>query len=361
VTPEIGPLPEQTVSYSDSSFQMGPGPLTAGGGAVGVVEPLPGAGLELGGGRLQGRIRRLVHRPMWVGLGSMILTLLVGGSIGAARHPWGEVAARPSRVDALERALAPMPEQALAPMPGRDVAPMPERALAPMPGREDGAVRGAVGGASQVDLSMRSGADGGAQALNARLLPETSPTTKTQARAPAGRTADRQDSASSVAARKGRDGAGGAPPSPSRRGAEAESGPAGAGKSSSSAPAGDGEDGDGAGKGKGGDPTPPPIPIGKGAGGSKSSDVIEPRAPSPGFGRVILGSVPFAKIRIDGRDVADEPILEPVRLPAGSHEVRMLSERGQEATFDIQVEAGRTIQYRWLFGTSRLERKEPRY
>jgi len=59
----------------------------------------------------------------------------------------------------------------------------------------------------------------------------------------------------------------------------------------------------------------------------------------------MLNASPWARIRIDGRDIGvTTPTVEPLRLPAGRHRVELYNpELELDAAFEVEIRAGETL------------------
>ncbi len=67
--------------------------------------------------------------------------------------------------------------------------------------------------------------------------------------------------------------------------------------------------------------------------------------PGAGVGTLMLNASPWARIRIDGRDIGvTTPTVEPLRLPAGRHRVELYNpELELDAAFEVEIRAGETL------------------
>ncbi|MDH5675543.1 MAG: protein kinase [Myxococcales bacterium] len=62
-----------------------------------------------------------------------------------------------------------------------------------------------------------------------------------------------------------------------------------------------------------------------------------------GEGTLVVNSVPWAHVYIDGRDTGRKTPLMGYRLPVGSHEIKLQTEGGQTHVQQVQVEADQTV------------------
>ncbi len=75
-----------------------------------------------------------------------------------------------------------------------------------------------------------------------------------------------------------------------------------------------------------------------------------PPPPPPAKGELVLQVRPWAKVLVDGREVGDTPLPNPIRLSPGTHKVRLVNpDLGKDVTEDVEIESGEKFTLKKIF------------
>ena len=88
------------------------------------------------------------------------------------------------------------------------------------------------------------------------------------------------------------------------------------------------------------DPQPAPVVIVREPPAPPPAPVAPPRPTVLAKGELVLLIRPWAKVEVDGREVGTTPLDEPLMLPAGDHQVRLINaELQKDVTRTVHITA----------------------
>ena len=70
---------------------------------------------------------------------------------------------------------------------------------------------------------------------------------------------------------------------------------------------------------------------------------VNPEAAAANEGELLISTVPWSRVIIDGNDTGRDTPVRALRVPAGSHTIVLRTPEGEEHTVGVNVIPGRTV------------------